>query len=201
MFFLKDMDVVQKAVDIFSRRGTVNLSAPGAANTYPVHILDVDNSFSTPSAKKPGFHNLDIKIAVPISVDGVESYHIMEVQFRLKSSAKAYEASEEAYKKSRYHAHMSDLYAYSAGRVGDDVDVCRRLSKRTTSHAAKADFYLGERARINRQDELLNGTDSLVGYTPAALSGKGWSYKPFADAANLEQYAAEESVTAEAVLK
>jgi len=84
---LRNNNQIRHAIDIFHSPGTIRL-----ANGLKLHVLDVDNTFIKENPKKPGLRNLDLKIAVPITLkDGTDSYHIVELQFRNKGAEKAYE--------------------------------------------------------------------------------------------------------------
>ncbi len=86
-------------IDMFGQRGPVNLSHEG--KKINLHVLDVDNTFSTPNPKKPGLCNLDVKLLVPFTLEsGEETYHVCELQFILKNMRKGWDQSHKRLQRS-----------------------------------------------------------------------------------------------------
>lgn len=94
---LKNIDQIRAAIDLFYKPGDVLL--PDGSS---LRVVDVDNTFSFPSAKKPGLRNLDVKFVLPITrEDGFKTYHIVEHQFSPQQAQPYYKRSHAAYEEER----------------------------------------------------------------------------------------------------
>jgi hypothetical protein len=161
---LRDVEQIKKAIDLFGQTGLTRLGKGDKA--IEVNIVDVDNTFSRPSPKKPGLCNLDVKIALPITLDtGEESYHICEVQFLHKGTKATYKKSHEIYEEAR-----SELIRRQFIENAMDMAGCPETAKNLEKRWHKADKLYNE---LMQKREDLNtgiaeklGLNALRGYQP-----------------------------------
>lgn len=161
---LRDVEQIKKAIDIFGQAGRATLGKGDKA--IDLHIVDVDNTFSRPSPKKPGLCNLDVKIALPITLEsGEESYHICEIQFLHKGTKAVYNKSHEIYEEAR-----SELLRRQFIENAMDLAGCPETAKNLEKRWHKADNLYNE---LMQKREALNtgiaeklGLNALRGYQP-----------------------------------
>ena len=165
---LNGTERIKKAIDLFGQRGPVTLKNGNKSLT--LHVVDVDNSFSDPNPKKANLRNLDIKLAVPITLqDGSETYHICEIQFIHKGAKKAYAQSEECYKAARREM-VRMQYLENA------MDMCtpesvKMLEKNWYSAQSSHAKNMEQRRALNRGVVDKYGLDDLIGYQPCVFCG------------------------------
>lgn len=161
---LKDLNQIKKAIDIFGRPGEATLGK--GADAMTLNILDVDNTFSKPSAKKPGLCNLDVKIALPITLDtGEESYHICEVQFLHKGTKAVYEKSHKVYEEARSELIRRQYFENAMDMAGCPETV-RNLEKKWHASDKKYNDLMQKRGALNTEIAAKLGLDTLRGYQP-----------------------------------
>lgn len=161
---LRDVEQIKKAIDLFGKAGPTQLGKDNKA--LNLHIVDVDNTFSRPSPKKPGLCNLDVKIVLPITLEtGEESYHICEIQFLHKGTKAIYKKSHEIYEEAR-----SELIRRQYIENAMDMAGCPETAKNLEKRWHKADKLYSE---LMQKREDLNtgiaeklGLNALRGYQP-----------------------------------
>jgi hypothetical protein len=161
---LRDVEQIKKAIDLFGQPGPTTLGKGDKG--IALNVVDVDNTFSRPSPKKPGLCNLDVKIALPITLDnGEESYHICEIQFLHKGTKAVYKKSHEIYEEAR-----SELIRRQYIENAMDLAGCPETAKSLEKRWYKADKLYGE---LMQKREDLNtgiaeklGLNALRGYQP-----------------------------------
>lgn len=161
---LRDNAQIKKAIDLFGQAGPVTLGKGSKAIEFT--IVDVDNTFSRPSAKKPGLCNLDVKIALPITLEnGEESYHICELQFLHKGTKATYDKSHAIYEEAR-----SELIRRQYIENAMDMAGCPETSRNLEKRWKKADKNYGD--LMQKREDLNTGIarklslDTLRGYQP-----------------------------------
>ena len=159
---LKDVPQIRKAIELFGKKGPVTLGKAGRAVDF--HIVDVDNTFTHPSPKKPGLCNLDVKIAFPITLEsGEESYHICEVQFLHKGTRATYDKSHKIYEQAR-----SELIRRQFIENAMELAGCPETAKSLEKRWKKADRLYTE--LMQKREELNTGIAQKLGLNVLAES-------------------------------
>lgn len=175
---VNNMDMAKQSTDMLSRRGLLTLNGV-AGQTVNVYIVDADNTFTTPSEKKPGLRNLDTKMLIGLTLpNGEQTYHVLEMHTILAASAEAFKASHKKFEIFRREDALAKTFERAA-TLTNDTEYLRGIFKRAASARRKADEALDARTLINLADEQRNGTHTLTGYVPTKNSGKGWSFTSF----------------------
>jgi hypothetical protein len=153
-------------IDMFGQRGAVTIQHEG--KEINLHVLDVDNTFTTPNPKKPGLCNLDIKLLVPFTLEsGEETYHVCELQFILKNMRKGWDRSHEAYCESRQHAKRIEFLENAMEILGTNSgSAFRRLEAEHASTVEKFQQAEERRRENNIKNAKKAGADRLAGYQP-----------------------------------
>lgn len=175
---VNNMDMVKQSSDMLSRRGLLTLHGTGG-QTVNIYIVDADNTFTTPSKKKPGLRNLDTKILVGLTLaNGEQTYHVLEMHTILAASAEAFKSSHAKFEIFRREDALARTFE-KAATLTSDAEYLRGIFKRGASARRKADEALEARTQINLADEQRNGTGALTDYVPTKNSGKGWTFTSF----------------------
>lgn len=158
---LRDLPQIQKAIDLFGKTGPVTLG--NTAKAVDFHIVDVDNTFTRPSPKKPGLCNLDVKIAFPITLEnGENSYHICEIQFLHKGTRATYDKSHKIYEQARSELIRRQFIENAMEMVGCPETV-RNLEKRWKKADKLYSELMQEREELNIGIARKLGLDTLAG--------------------------------------
>lgn len=161
---LRDLPQIRKAIELFGKTGPVTLGDNARAVGF--HIVDVDNTFSRPSPKKPGLCNLDVKIAFPITLEnGEESYHICEIQFLHKGTRAIYDKSHKIYEQARSELIRRQFIENAMEMVGC-AETLRNLEKRWK----KADTLYNE--LMQQREDLNTGIARKLGLDTLAEDGR-----------------------------
>lgn len=161
---LRDITQIKKAIDLFGRTGPVTLGKDSKAVDFT--IVDVDNTFSRPSPKKPGLCNLDVKIALPITLEnGEESYHICELQFLHKGTKAVYDKSHAIYEEARSEL-IRRQYIENAMDMAGCAETARNLEKRWKKADKNYADLMQKREDLNVGIARKLGLDTLRGYQP-----------------------------------
>lgn len=161
---LRDNAQIKKAIDLFGQTGPVTLGKENKAITFT--IVDVDNTFSRPSAKKPGLCNLDVKIALPITLEnGEKSYHICELQFLHKGTKAVYDKSHAIYEEARSEL-IRRQYIENAMDMAGCPETARNLEKRWKKADKSYADLMQKREDLNVGIARKLGLETLRGYQP-----------------------------------
>lgn len=121
MVGLRSLDQIRKAIEIFGNRGFSALENEG--QTIEFLICDVHDTFSYPDdEKKPGYRNLDVKIAVPL---GDDSYHVCELQFIHEDTRAAYKQSHLDMETERLARKRAEMIEESLKITMNDLNKAR----------------------------------------------------------------------------
>ncbi len=161
---LRDVEQIKKAIDLFGQAGPVTLGKGSKAIEFT--IVDVDNTFSRPSPKKPGLCNLDVKIALPITLEnGEDSYHICELQFLHKGTKAVYDKSHAIYEEARSEL-IRRQYIENAMDMAGCPETARNLEKRWKKADKSYADLMQKREDLNVGIARKLGLDTLRGYQP-----------------------------------
>ena len=160
------VEQMKTMIDLFGERGPVSLTHGDKA--IKIHVVDVDNTFTTPNPKKPGLCNLDVKLMVPFTLeDGTETYHVCELQFILKSMRKGWDKSHDAYQEARGHAKRAEFLENAMDMLGTNSGTAYR---RLEAEHRKTVGKLNDAEERRREDNIRNaqkaGAEKLAGYQP-----------------------------------
>ncbi|MDB5491446.1 MAG: hypothetical protein JWO78_1295 [Micavibrio sp.] len=160
------VEQMKTMIDLFGQRGPVSLAHED--RELNVHILDVDNTFTTPNPKKPGLCNLDVKLLVPFTLeDGTETYHVCELQFILKDMRKGWDKSHDAFKESRSHAKRAEFLENAMEMLGTNSGTSfRRLEAEHSKTVEKLNAAEDRRREDNIRNAKKAGAYKLAGYQP-----------------------------------
>lgn len=160
------VEQMKTMIDLFGERGPVSLAH--GDKEIKLHVLDVDNTFTTPNPKKPGLCNLDVKLLVPFTLeDGTETYHVCELQFILKDMRKGWDKSHDAFKEARSHAKRAEYLENAMDMLGTNSGTAyRRLEAEHLKTVEKLNDAEDRRRENNIRNARKAGAEKLAGYLP-----------------------------------
>ncbi|MBI2233478.1 MAG: hypothetical protein HYU57_00380 [Micavibrio aeruginosavorus] len=121
MVGLRSLDQIRQAIEVFGSRGFAALEHND--QTMEFLICDTHDTFSYPDdEKKPGYRNLDVKIAVPL---GNDSYHVCELQFIHEGTRAAYKQSHIDMETERLARKRAEMIEESLKITMNDLNKAR----------------------------------------------------------------------------